>query len=225
MGHATSRCRKLKKIDSYVYISLFIYVSMPMEHVGPKSTKQGMSTRPWPGKMLRHELEVHGYCRNSQTHRPFLLEKVVRKEKLKHFNKAARSWSPAGWWRRLLVGCGHDAPGRVGGARVTGLGSPLLKGLKCSLWPVPPRPLQRKEKAKAWAQWRRVQNPPCCVLPVVAAATPATALMLAEDTADCVFRERKGYMVVDAAGCGVGALVRGACGGQAPLSKTGDPGW
>lgn len=121
--------------------------------------------------------------------------------------------------------CAAGHLGRAGAKPVTGQDSALLKGLKCSFWPVPPRPLQRKEKAKAWARWSRVQSSSCCVLPAGAMATPATALMLAEDTAYCVFRERKGYMVVDAAGCGVGVSVRVTCGHQAPLSKTGSPGW
>lgn len=43
--HATSRCRKLKKIYLYIYIYIFIYVSMPIKYMGPKSTKKdGMST-------------------------------------------------------------------------------------------------------------------------------------------------------------------------------------
>lgn len=43
LAHATSRCRKLKKIYSYVFIYIFIYVSMPVKHVGPKVYKNGMS--------------------------------------------------------------------------------------------------------------------------------------------------------------------------------------
>lgn len=44
--HATSRCRKLKKIYSYMFIYIFIYVSMPVKRVGPKvyKKKSGMST-------------------------------------------------------------------------------------------------------------------------------------------------------------------------------------
>lgn len=44
-SHATSGCRKLKKIYSYIFIYIFIYVSMPIKHVGPKVYKKnGMST-------------------------------------------------------------------------------------------------------------------------------------------------------------------------------------
>lgn len=43
LAHATSRCRKLKKIYSYVFIYIFIYVSMPVETRGPESQKNGMS--------------------------------------------------------------------------------------------------------------------------------------------------------------------------------------
>lgn len=68
-----------------------------MKHVGPKSTKPGMSTRPWPGwrnaPMERNTRSMASAATSDST--AFRLEKFERKEKLKHFNKLAPEWEPA----------------------------------------------------------------------------------------------------------------------------------
>lgn len=96
-----------------------------MEHVGPKSTKQGMSTRPWPGRNAPTGAGGPWLLLQQSDSLALPLTKVVRKEKLKHFDKATQSWSLAGRWRRLLVGCGHDVRG----------GAPRQGGSQAGHWP------------------------------------------------------------------------------------------
>lgn len=139
----------------------------------------------------------------SNARRSFLWKQSLKRsrEKLKHSDKVALGSRGAGG--RLLVGLGHvvarqEPKGRAPRVPAALWGFPR-RDIKCSLadpWPVPPRPLQRKKKAKgARAGEGRGEAPSLTGGPADTGVGPAPSGRCGEGLS-VSSKKRKGYTVM-----------------------------